>query len=349
MLPVGVELLREAGHSVLVETRAGDGSGYPDEAYLAAGAEVADSAESIWSRADLVVKVKEPQPSEVPLLRRGQEVFTYFHFAADKALTHACLDAHITAIAYETLEGNAGGERRSLPLLTPMSEVAGRLAIQEGAKYLERPMSGRGVLLGGVPGVEPGRVLVIGAGIVGTNAARMAAGLGAAVTILDVDLQRLRHLSDVMPANVRTIFSDPESIRSQLAEADLVIGAVLIPGARAPKLVLREHLKRMKPGAVIVDVAVDQGGCCETTRPTTHRDPIYVVDDVVHYCVANMPGAVGRTSSQALANATLPWVLALAREGAERLAARDEGFRTALNLVAGRVTNPAVAEAHGMS
>jgi alanine dehydrogenase len=281
-------------------------------------------------------------------MRQGQDVFTYFHFAADEALTRGCLDRGITAIAYETLEGRTEHGRTTLPLLTPMSEVAGRLSIQEGAKYLERPQQGRGVLLGGVPGVEPGEVMIIGGGVVGTNAALMAAGMGAYVTILDRDLDRLRYLSDIMPANVRTLYSDPHSIRDGISRADLVIGAVLIPGAKAPHLIRREDLATMKRGSVIVDVAVDQGGCVETTRATTHADPTYLVDGVVHYCVANMPGAVSRTSTQALTNATLPWVLRLANQGSDRLAATDEGFRAAVNTRGGRLLTRAVGEAHGI-
>ncbi|HXV36269.1 MAG TPA: alanine dehydrogenase [Myxococcota bacterium] len=348
LLPVGAELLARDGHTVLVETRAGEGSGYDDDRYLAAGAKIASSAAEVWSQAELIVKVKEPQPSEIPLMRRAQDVFTYFHFAADEALTRGCLERGITAIAYETLEGRTTHGRPTLPLLTPMSEVAGRLSIQEGAKYLEKPQQGRGVLLGGVPGVEPGEVLIIGGGVVGTHAAQMAAGLGAYVTILDLDLERLRYLAEIMPPNVTTLYSDIHAIRNGITRADLVIGAVLIPGAKAPRLIRREDLATMKRGSVIVDVAVDQGGCAETTRATTHANPTYVVDGVVHYCVANMPGAVSRTSTQALTNATLPWVLKLANEGSERLARADEGFRKAINLRDGRVLNRGVGEAHGI-
>ncbi|RMH26566.1 MAG: alanine dehydrogenase, partial [Planctomycetota bacterium] len=299
LLPVGAEMLAREGHTVLIETHAGEGSGYTDEMYVRAGARIVDSAAEVWAGADLVVKVKEPQPAEIPLMKRRQEVFTYFHFAADKALTEGCLKQGICAVAYETLEAPAPGGKTTLPLLTPMSEVAGKLSIQEGAKYLERPQEGRGILLGGVPGVEPGDVLILGGGVVGSNAAKMAAGLGANVTIMDIDLDRLRYLCEVMPANVTTIYSDIHAIRDYLTRADLVVGAVLIPAAKAPNLVSRADLKTMKPGAVIVDVAVDQGGCVETTRPTTHANPTYIVDGIVHYCVANMPGAVGRTSTQA--------------------------------------------------
>ncbi len=347
LLPVGAELLVRDGHTVLVETGAGEGSGFDNDRYLAAGAKIVETAEEVWGESGLVVKVKEPQPDEILLMRPGLDVFTYFHFAADEALTRGCLDQGITAIAYETLEGRTAHGRPTLPLLTPMSEVAGRLSIQEGAKYLERPQQGRGVLLGGVPGVEPGEVLIIGGGVVGTNAAWMAAGMGAYVTVLDLDLERLRYLSEIMPPNVTTIYSDIYAIRDALTKADLVIGAVLIPGAKAPHLICRDDLSTMKRGSVIVDVAVDQGGCVETTHATTHADPIFLVDGVVHYCVANMPGAVSRTSTQALTNATLPWVVRLANEGSDRLAAADDGFRVAVNTRGGRVLNRAVGEAHG--
>lgn len=348
LLPVGAELLVRDGHTVLVETAAGEGSGFENDRYLAAGAKIVETAEEIWGESGLIVKVKEPQPAEIALMRQGQNVFTYFHFAADEALTRGCLDQGITAIAYETLEGRSEHGRTTLPLLTPMSEVAGRLSIQEGAKYLERPQQGRGVLLGGVPGVEPGDVLIIGGGVVGTNAAWMAAGLGAYVTILDLDLDRLRYLSEIMPPNVTTIYSDIHAIRDALTRADLVIGAVLVPGAKAPRLICRDDLSTMKRGSVIVDVAVDQGGCVETTHATTHADPTYVVDGVVHYCVANMPGAVSRTSTQALTNATLPWVVRLANEGSDRLAAAVDGFRVAVNTRGGRLLNRAVGESHGI-
>jgi alanine dehydrogenase len=348
LLPVGAELLVRDGHTVLVEASGGEGSGFEDDRYVAAGAKVIHAPEEIWAEADLIVKVKEPQPHEIPLMRAGQEVFTYFHFAADEALTRQSLERGITAIAYETLEARQSHGRTTLPLLTPMSEVAGRLSIQEGAKYLERPQEGRGILLGGVPGVEPGEVVIIGGGVVGSNAAFVAGGLGAKVTIMDVDLDRLRYLSEIMPPNVTTLYSDIHAIRSQIETADLLIGAVLIPGAKAPELVRREDLRSMKRGAVIVDVAVDQGGCVETTRPTTHAEPTYLVEGIVHYCVANMPGAVGRTSTQALTNATLPWVLRLANRGSERLAQHDAGFRAAVNMRGGALLNAAVGEAHGI-
>ena len=339
--PVGAELLTQDGHKVLLERGAGIGSGFPDDDYAAAGAQIVDSAAEIWSSAELIVKVKEPQPVELPMLRDGQIVFTYFHFAASRPLTAACLEAGISAVAYETL-GDAHGR---LPLLTPMSEVAGRMSIQEGAKYLERPMMGRGILLAGVPGVEPANVLVLGGGIVGTNAARLAAGLGANVIIMDINLDRLRELDNLMPPNVTTIYSDPHAIDAYLRHADLVVGAVLVPGARAPRLVRREQLKTMRDGAVIVDVAIDQGGCVETARPTTHQEPTYIIDGVVHYCVTNMPGAVGRTSTQALCNATLPYARQLANLGVGRFVQQSPGHAAALNVHQGKITNTAVAQA----
>src|ERR1700758_4383565 len=314
MIPVGVEELTRLGHRGLIEAGAGQPSGISDERYTANGAEIVPNTEAIWKQADLVVKVKEPLPQEWPLLRPNQIVFTYFHFAADESLTRAVMASGITAVAYETIKDARG----TLPLLTPMSEVAGRMSIQEGAKYLERPFDGRGILLGGVPGVLPANVVILGGGVVGANAAKVAAGLGANVTILDVNLDRLRYLDDVMPRNVTTLFSDRHNIADSLNRADLLIGAVLIPGAKAPYLVRRADLKRMPPRAVIIDVAIDQGGCVETSRPTTHGQPIYIVDDVVHYCVTNMPGAVGRTSTYALTNVTLPYVLQLAKKGLDR-------------------------------
>jgi alanine dehydrogenase len=344
MLPVGVEELSQLGHTVLVESGAGLGSGIPDAQYESAGASIVGRADEIWARADLVVKVKEPQESEWPRLRRGQVVFTYFHFAADEALTRALIDAGITAIAYETLRDARG----NLPLLTPMSEVAGRMSIQEGAKYLERPQEGRGILLAGVPGVAPAEVAILGGGVVGANAAKVAAGLGANVRILDVNLDRLRYLDDIMPPNVTTLYSDRHTILETIERADLFIGAILITGARAPRLVRREDLARMKPGAVIVDVAIDQGGCVETSRPTTHRQPTYLVDGVVHYCVTNMPGAVGRTSTYALCNVTLPYVLQIARHGWRKVAAGNPGVAEGINLDRGQVTNQAVAATFGL-
>ncbi len=318
MIPVGVEELTRAGHSVLVQTGAGQGSGIADEMYARSGAEIVPEAAAIWKRADLIVKVKEPLPDEWPNLRAGQIVFTYFHFAADKRLTNQVMSSGITAVAYETIKDAKG----TLPLLTPMSEVAGRMSIQEGAKYLERPFQGRGILLGGVPGVAPAYVTVLGGGIVGAHAAKVAAGLGAHVSILDINLDRLRYLDDVMPKNVTTLFSDRHTILECISRSDLVIGAVLIPGARAPMLVRREDLSRMPPRAVIIDVAIDQGGCIETSRPTTHANPTYIVDDVLHYCVTNMLGAVGRTSTYALTNVTLPHKAADRQQGDREGSAR---------------------------
>ena len=345
MLPVGVEELVRAGHTVLIEKGAGLGSGLLDADYEKHGARIVGAREEIWGSANLVVKVKEPQPDEIQLLRKGQTVFTYFHFAADEKLTRGVLESGATAVAYETLRDEAG----RLPLLTPMSEVAGRMSIQEGAKYLERPQDGRGILLGGVPGVHPAHIVVLGGGVVGTNAAKIAAGFGASVTILDVNVDRLRYLDDIMPKNVTTVFSDRHTVREQLALADLVIGAVLIEGARAPRLVDRADLGRMKPGSVIVDVAVDQGGCVETTRPTTHGNPTFIVDDVVHYCVANMPGAVGRTSTYALCNVTLPYAIKIAEHGIEAACGKDPRLLSAVNVYQGRVTNRAVAATFGMN
>lgn len=341
MMPVGAESLTKAGHQVFVETQAGVASGFADDAYRRAGATIVPMHEDVFANSDLIVKVKEPQPQEIALFRPGQIVFTYFHFAADPDLANGCLQSGIVAIAYETLRDRQG----RLPCLTPMSEIAGKMSIQEGAKYLEKPMMGRGILLGGVPGVAPAHVVVLGAGIVGTNAAKVAAGLGANVVIMDINLERLRYLDDVMPANVKTIFSDAHTIREHLLQADLVIGAVLIPGAKAPRLVTRQHLVDMKNGSVIVDVAIDQGGCVETSRPTTHQQPTFVVEGVVHYCVTNMPGAVGRTSTIALCNATLPYAMKIANQGYEQAAAQDPGFAQGINFIDGRVVNAAVAEA----
>ncbi len=345
--PAGVHVLADVGsgsHTILVETAAGQGSGISDDEYTRVGAHISSQTD-IWSRADLIIKVKEPQPTEWPLMRSGQLVLTYFHFAANRALIDACLKARISAIAYETIRDTSPANPtsgRKLPCLTPMSEVAGKMSIQEGAKYLEKPMMGRGILLGGVPGVAPANVVVLGAGVVGTNAAKVAAGLGANVVIMDINLDRLRYLADVMPANVTTIYSDPLAVAHYLRDADLVIGSVLIPGTRAPRLVTREHLKTMKNGSVIVDVAIDQGGCIETSRPTTHRDPTYIVDGVVHYCVTNMPGAVGRTSTFALCNATLPYACAIATQGWDRAAAEDPGLAEGLNLHAGQILHEGV-------
>jgi alanine dehydrogenase len=339
--PVGAELLSSDGHIVLIERDAGLSSGFSNDDYLAAGATILDSAAEIWRQAELIVKVKEPQASEIGHMRPGQTVFTYFHFAASRELTVACLEAGITAVAYETLRDGRG----ALPLLTPMSEVAGRMSIQQGAKFLERPMMGRGILLAGVPGVEPANVVVLGGGVVGSNAARIAAGLGANVIIMDVNIDRLRELDIQMPANVTGIYSDPYAIDRYIREADLVIGAVLVPGARAPHLVSERQVHAMRDGAVIVDVAIDQGGCIETSSPTTHHDPTYILHGVVHYCVTNMPGAVGRTSTQALCNATLPYVRQLARLGPEAFAAQSTGHALSINMTKGRLTHHGVAEA----
>lgn len=340
MLPVGVEEAISRGHQVVFQSGAGLGSGLADHDYLRAGATLVASGADVFAQADLVVKVKEPQPEEYPLIRPGQLLFTYFHFAASRELTEAMVASGATCFAYETLRDRHG----RLPLLTPMSEVAGRMSIQEGAKYLERPQMGRGILLGGVPGVAPAHITVLGGGVVGANAARIAAGFQADVSILDVDLDRLRYLDDVMPANVNTIYSDRHNILAELELADLVIGSVLIPGAKAPQLVRREDLRRMKPGSVIIDVAVDQGGCVETSRPTTHSNPTYMIDEVLHYCVANMPGAVGRTSTFALCNATLRWVIKLADLGSAAQIEAEGPLRSALNIHQGRITNDAVSQ-----
>jgi alanine dehydrogenase len=343
VVPAGVEQLKRHGHRVLIERCAGAGSGIADEDYEAYGAELA-TAEQLWSRAELICKVKEPLDREIHQIREGQVLFTYFHFAASRELTEDVRNTGCVAIAYETIVDHHG----RLPLLAPMSEVAGKMSIQEGAKYLEKPMEGRGILLGGIPGVQPANVLILGGGIVGTCAAKLAAGFGARVVIMDIDLYRLRYLDDVMPANVTTVYSTDDSIRRHLKYADLVIGAVLIPGARCPMLVRREYLKLMQPGSVIVDVGVDQGGCCETTHPTTHREPTYVVDGVVHYGVANMPGAVGRTSTFGLTNATIPYLLKLANLGYKNTCAEDPGLAAGVNIAGRRITNRAVAEAFGV-
>ncbi len=343
MLPVGVEELTRAGHQVLFEAGAGVGSGIPDERYVENGATLVTDARELFAQADMIVKVKEPLPPEWPLLRRGQIIFTYFHFAADRTLTDAVLNSGATAVAYETLRDDRG----QLPLLTPMSEVAGRMSIQEGAKYLERPQMGRGILLGGVPGVAPANITILGGGVVGANAAKVAAGFGANIGLLDVNMDRLRYLDDVMPPNVDCLFSDRHTIREQLKRADLVIGAVLIPGAKAPRLIEADDLKLMQPGSVIIDVAIDQGGCVATSRPTTHSEPTYLVDQVLHYCVTNMPGAVGRTSTYALCNVTLPWVLQIAKRGILGAAQTMRPVARAINMFEGHVTNRPVAETFG--
>ncbi len=340
MLPVGVEELTQRGHTVVFEAGAGLGSGLADHAYLLAGAKLVASAADVFQEADLIIKVKEPQPEEWPLIRPGQTLFTYFHFAASLELTEAMIRTQATCLAYETLRDARG----QLPLLTPMSEVAGRMSIQEGAKYLERPQMGRGILLGGVPGVAPAHITILGGGIVGANAARIAAGFQADVAILDVNLDRLRYLDDTMPPNVNVLFSDRHMILEELKLADLVIGSVLIPGAKAPHLVRREDLRLMKPGSVVIDVAIDQGGCFETSRPTTHASPTYIVDEVVHYCVTNMPGAVGRTSTFALCNATLPYVMRIATLGVDAAIKTIPAIAEAANIVAGNITHAPVAQ-----
>lgn len=341
LAPSGAEALAAAGHTVLVESGAGLGSAFSDEQYAAAGARIVSGADAVWTEADLIVKVKEPIEPEWKRIRPRQTLFTYFHFAADEKLTRTHMASGATCIAYETVELPS----RELPLLTPMSEVAGRMAVQEGAKYLEKLHGGRGILLSGVPGVLPAKVVILGGGTVGTNAAKIAAGLGASVTLLDVSLERLRYLSDVMPANVQLVFSNRHNLLEQIATADLVIGAVLIPGAVAPKLIRREDLKTMHEGAVIVDVAVDQGGCVETTHATTHENPIYSVDGVIHYGVTNMPGGVPRTSTLALTNATLPYVLQLANKGWQQALKDNGALCKGLNIVDGKITHQGVAAA----
>ncbi len=341
MTPMGVRELVGQGHTVTVQHDAGSAIGFDDDAYREAGARIIDDAETLYREAELIVKVKEPQLNECAWLDVGQVLFTYLHLAADRAQTDALLESGCTAIAYETIEDRHGG----LPLLAPMSEVAGRMAVQAGAHCLEREQGGRGVLLSGVPGVSPGRVLVIGGGVVGSQAARIAHGMGAQVTILDKSLPRLRELDDLFGGQVRTLYSTGDNIRQQLAQSDLVIGAVLVPGARAPKLVTRDMLSLLPAGAVLVDVAIDQGGCFETSRPTTHADPIFEVDGIVHYCVANMPGAVARTATFALANATLPYVEALANRGWREALAAVPGFAPGLNVHAGEIYCPGVAAA----
>jgi alanine dehydrogenase len=344
LVPAGAETLVGAGHSVLIETGAGLGSGFSDEDFAAVGATIAPDADAVWRESEMIMKVKEPIRVEWPRMRKGQLLFTYFHFAADEELTRAHLKSGAICVAYETVELPT----RELPLLTPMSEVAGRMAVQEGAKYLEKLYGGRGVLLGGVPGVAPAKVVILGGGIVGINAAKMAAGLGAKVVILDISLERLRYLSDVMPANVQLIHSNRHNILEQIATADLVIGGVLIPGAKAPKLIRRADLSQMRPGSVIVDVAIDQGGCVETIHATTHENPTYVVDGVIHYGVANMPGGVPRTSTLALTNATLPYSLQLANKGWKRALKENPALLKGLNVTDGKVTYAGVAEAFGM-
>ena len=344
MTPAGVEIMRQNGNRVLVEKNAGTGSGFVDAGYISAGTEIVDTAKEIFARADMVMHVKEPQPSEYDLIREDQIVFTYLHLAAAEKLTRVLIRTGSVNIAYETIQKADG----SLPLLTPMSEVAGRMSIQQGAKYLEMAHGGDGVLLGGVPGVDPGIVLILGGGVVGINAAKTACGLGAKVYVLDMNLDRLRYLSDVMPSNCFPLMSSPAAVRDLISRADVVVGAVLIPGAKAPKLVTRDMLKTMKKGAVLVDVAIDQGGCFETSKPTTHSDPIYTVDGVVHYCVANMPGAVPKTSTMALTNATLPYVVQIANKGWKRAMKENREIKLGANVVKGKVTYKGVAAALGL-
>ncbi len=344
MTPGGVEVMTQNGHTVLVEENAGTGSGFLDEAYILAGAEIVDTPKEIFERAEMVMHVKEPLPPEFPHIRKDQIIFTYLHLAAAEELTHVLIGSGSICIAYETIQK----PDLSLPLLTPMSEVAGRMAIQQGAKYLEMAQGGHGILLGGVPGVDPGTVVIIGGGIVGINAAKMACGLGAKVYVLDMSLERLRYLSDVMPPNCFLLMSKPTTIRRLIKEADVVVGAVLIPGAKAPRLITRDMLKTMKEGAVIVDVAIDQGGCFETSKPTTHSDPIYTVDGVVHYCVANMPGALPKTSTLALTNATLPYAVEIANKGWQKAFKENPEIKSGGNVVKGKVTHEGVEDAFGL-
>jgi alanine dehydrogenase len=345
LTPAGALELTKRGHTVYVQSTAGFNSGFDDSEYVASGAKILSTIEDIYAIAEMIIKVKEPIEQEYGLIREGQLLFTYFHFASYEPLTNAMIKSKAICLAYETVELPDG----SLPLLVPMSEVAGRMAIQEGAKYLEKTYKGRGVLLGGVPGVAPGKVLVLGGGIVGTQAAKMAAGLGAQVSILDLSLNRLRYLADVMPANVTTLYSNEYTIRKLIREYDLIIGAVLIPGAKAPKLITRDMLKTMRPGTVLVDVAVDQGGCFETTHPTTHENPTFIIDDIIHYCVANMPGAVPITSTIALTNATLPYAIQLAGKGWKQACRENQPLRHGLNVVEGKVVYKGVAEAFNLT
>jgi alanine dehydrogenase len=341
LTPAGTAELVKRGHSVFIQQSAGTGSGFQDQEYVSAGAAIIQDAAEVFAKAEMIMKVKEPIEQEYKLIRREQLIFTYFHFASYEPLTRAMIEQGAVCLAYETVERQDG----SLPLLIPMSEVAGRMAIQEGAKYLEKPMKGRGILLGGVPGVRPAKVIILGGGIVGTNSAKIAAGMGADVTILDVNINRLRYLDDVMPKNVHTLVSNEYTIREIIKDADLIIGGVLVPGAKAPKLITRDMLKTMRPGTVLVDVAVDQGGCIETCRPTTHEDPTYIIDDVVHYCVANMPGAVPYTSTLALTNATLPYAIRLAGAGWKKACQENNDLRCGLNIVNGEVVYKGVADA----
>ena len=343
LTPAGTAELVKRGHTVLIQQNAGTGSGFSDGEYSSAGATVIADAADVFARAEMIIKVKEPIEQEYKLIRKDQLIFTYFHFASYEPLTRAMIQQGAVCLAYETVERDG-----TLPLLIPMSEVAGRMAIQEGAKYLEKPLKGRGILLGGVPGVKPAKVIILGGGIVGTNSAKIAAGMGADVTILDVNINRLRYLDDVMPKNVHTLVSNEYTIREEIKDADLIIGGVLVPGAKAPKLITRDMLKLMRPGTVLVDVAVDQGGCIETCRPTTHEDPTFIIDDVVHYCVANMPGAVPYTSTLALTNATLPYAIRLANSGWKKACQENIDLRCGLNIIQGEVVYKGVADAFNL-
>jgi len=342
--PGGVMTLVQQGHQVMIQKGAGLGSGFSDDEYMAAGARIEENVDALWAAADMIMKVKEPIAEEYSRIKAGQILFTYFHFAADKTLTQAIIDSKCIAIAYETVEK----VDRSLPLLIPMSEVAGRMATQEGAKFLEKAMGGRGVLMGGIPGVPPANTLVLGGGIVGVNAAKIAAGMGSNTTIMDINMPRLRYLDDVMPKNITTLFSSEANIRAMLPTVDLIIGAVLKPGAKAPHLITREMLSHMRPGTVLVDVAIDQGGCFETSKPTTHQDPVYFVDEILHYCVANMPGAVPYTSTLGLTNVTLPYAVALANKGWKQAVKDDVELLKGVNIVEGTIVYEDVAEAFGM-
>lgn len=344
LIPAGVAELKKSGHTIFVQATAGIGSGFDDKEYNSAGAQILPTIEDVYDRADMIIKVKEPVKQEYDLVKKDQLIFTYFHFASSRELTNAMIRTKAVCLAYETVEEADG----SLPLLIPMSEVAGRMAIQQGAKYLERPQKGRGILLGGVPGVNPANVLILGGGIVGTQAAKMAAGLGANVTVMDISLQRLRYLSDIMPANVTTIVSNHYNIREAIKTSDLIIGAVLIPGAKAPNLITRKMLKEMRVGTVVVDIAVDQGGCIETCRPTTHQKPTFIIDDIVHYCVANMPGAVPYTSTLALTNSTLPYAIELANNGWQKACSENNELKSGLNIINGDIVYKGVSETFGL-
>lgn len=343
LTPAGVLEFAKRGHEVFIQTGAGIGSGFTDEQYIEAGAQILPGIKEVYATAEMIVKVKEPIAEEYGLVKKDQLLFTYFHFASSRVLTEAMLESNAICISYETVEKD-----RTLPLLTPMSEVAGRMAIQQGAKFLERPMQGKGILLGGVPGVAPANVIVLGGGVVGTQAAKMAAGLGAQVTIMDINLDRLRHLSDIMPKNVTTLYSNEYNIRKLLPTADLIVGAVLIPGAKAPNLITRDMLKVLEKGTVLVDVAVDQGGCIETCTPTTHENPTFIIDDVVHYCVANMPGAVPFTSTTALTNATLPYAIKLAEMGWKKACEQDASLKKGLNVIKGKIVYKEIADTFEM-